>query len=433
MSANVPPRHTSDIPISETLTKVPNLTPVTTPTDQLTDAGQVPDVPADLPYRVALHRVHRLGSVRFALLERSYPDLGDAWRAPLGELLAAGLDRRTAEAIVLARDEVDPHTEIERLDGAGVRALARTDPAYPSLLREIDDAPPVLYVRGLFTHEDDQSVAVVGTRRATAYGRQATADLARGLATGGVTVVSGLARGVDTIAHRTALDTGGRTIAVLANGLDTLYPPENRRLADEIAESGAIVSDYPLGTKPRADFFPRRNRILSGLSMGTLVVEGDVKSGAMITAKFATEQNRDVFAVPGSISSPQSRGPLELIRDGATPVSSAQDILEALDLARVGAQLDFGRAAPPESHEERTLMGVLTREPQHVDDVVRRSGLAAAIVSGTLALLELKGLVRDVGGMQFVRVREDATAYGVDTVDSSPLAEAIPHDDEPAS
>ncbi|MQC17122.1 MAG: DNA-processing protein DprA, partial [Chloroflexi bacterium] len=227
--------------------------------------------------------------------------------------------------------------------------------------------------------------------------------------------------------------TGGRTIAVLANGLDTLYPPENRRLADEIAESGAIVSDYPLGTKPRADFFPRRNRILSGLSMGTLVVEGDVKSGAMITAKFATEQNRDVFAVPGSIFSPQSRGPLELIRDGATPVSSAQDILEALDLARVGAQLDFGRAAPPESHEERTLMGVLTREPQHVDDVVRRSGLAAAIVSGTLALLELKGLVRDVGGMQFVRVREDATAYGVDTVDSSPLAEAIPHDDEPAS
>ncbi|MQC25349.1 MAG: DNA-processing protein DprA, partial [Chloroflexi bacterium] len=171
---------------------------MTTPTDQLTDAGQVPDVPADLPYRVALHRVHRLGSVRFALLERSYPDLGDAWRAPLGELLAAGLDRRTAEAIVLARDEVDPHTEIERLDGAGVRALARTDPAYPSLLREIDDAPPVLYVRGLFTHEDDQSVAVVGTRRATAYGRQATADLARGLATGGVTVVSGLARGVDT-------------------------------------------------------------------------------------------------------------------------------------------------------------------------------------------------------------------------------------------
>src|SRR5690606_22449779 len=231
------------------------------------------------------------------------------------------------------------------------------------------------------------------------YGRQAATELTRGLAASAVTVVSGLARGVDTIAHRTALDSGGRTIAVLANGLDTIYPPENRRMAEEIAERGALVSDYPLGTKPRADFFPRRNRILSGLALGTVVIEGDVKSGAMITAKFATEQNRDVFAVPGSIFSPQSRGPLSLIRDGAVPATSAQDILEALNLARLGAQLDFGRAAPPESAEERALMGVLSRDPQHIDEVVRQSGLAAATVSGTLALLELKGIVRDVGGM----------------------------------
>ena len=284
----------------------------------------------------------------------------------------------------------------------------------PSRLREIDDAPPVLYVRGTLSPDDDYGVAVVGTRRATAYGRQATAELSRGLAAAGVTIVSGLARGVDTIAHRTALDTGGRTIAVLANGLDTIYPPENRRLAEEITEHGAIVSDYPLGTKPRADFFPRRNRILSGLSLGTLVIEGDVKSGAMITAKFATEQNRDVFAVPGSIFSPQSRGPLSLIRDGAMPISSAQEILEALNLARLGAQLDFGRAAPPASDEERTLMGVLTREPQHIDEVARQTGLAAAMVSGTLALLELKGLVRDVGGLNFVRVREDDAPYSVE-------------------
>lgn len=406
---------------------------MTTPADHLTDADGTIGAPADLPYRVALHRVHRLGSVRFTLLERSYPDLGDAWRAPLGDLLAAGLDRRTAEAIVLARDEVDPDTEMARIIDAGVCALARTDPAYPSLLREIDDAPPVIYVRGVLTREDDWSVAIVGTRRATAYGRQAAGELARGLAASGVTIVSGLARGVDTIAHRTALDSDGRTLAVLANGLDTIYPPENRRLAEEISESGAVISDYPLGTKPRADFFPRRNRILSGLSLGTLVVEGDVKSGAMITAKFATEQNRDVFAVPGSIFSPQSRGPLELIRDGATPVSSAQDVLEALNLARVGAQLDFGRAAPPESVEERALMGVLTREPQHVDEVVRRSGLAAAIVSGTLALLELKGLVRDVGGMQFVRVREDGASYSADAADASTEFSEPQQDSETAS
>lgn len=370
-----------------------------------------PGAPADLPYRIALHRVHRLGSVRFALLERAFPDLADAWRASEGELAAAGLDARTAQAIARARTEGDPASELDRLDAAGVRAFAKVDPAYPSRLREIDDAPPVLYVRGTITQDDDWAVAVVGTRRATAYGRQATTEFARGLAASGVTVVSGLARGVDTIAHRTVLDTGGRTIAVLANGLDTIYPPENRRMAEEIAESGALVSDYPLGTKPRADFFPRRNRILSGLSLGTLVVEGDVKSGAMITAKFATEQNREVFAVPGSIFSPQSRGPLGLIRDGATPVAAAQDILEALDLARLGAQLDFGRAAPPESDDERALMAVLTREPRHIDEIATRAGLAAAIVSGTLALLELKGLVRDVGGLNFVRVREDGVEY----------------------
>ena len=370
--------------------------------------------PADLAYRVALHRIHRLGSVRFGILERAFPDLRDAWRAPEGELVAGGLDARTAQAIVRARTEADPESEIDRLESSGTHAFARVDPAYPSRLREIDDAPPVLYVRGTLSPDDDYGVAVVGTRRATAYGRQATAELSRGLAAAGVTIVSGLARGVDTIAHRTALDTGGRTIAVLANGLDTIYPPENRRLAEEITEHGAIVSDYPLGTKPRADFFPRRNRILSGLSLGTLVIEGDVKSGAMITAKFATEQNRDVFAVPGSIFSPQSRGPLSLIRDGAMPISSAQEILEALNLARLGAQLDFGRAAPPASDEERTLMGVLTREPQHIDEVARQTGLAAAMVSGTLALLELKGLVRDVGGLNFVRVREDDAPYSVE-------------------
>ena len=383
---------------------------MTTPSTISTSSG----APPDLAYRVALHRIHRLGSVRFGLLERSFPDLRDAWRASEGELTAAGLDARTAQAVVRGRAEGDPDAEVERLESAGVQAFAKVDPAYPSRLREIDDAPPVLYVRGAISTDDDWGVAVVGTRRATAYGRQATTELTRGLSAAGVTVVSGLARGVDTIAHRTAIDTGGRTIAVLANGLDTIYPPENRRLAEEIAAQGALVSDYPLGTKPRADFFPRRNRILSGLALGTLVVEGDFTSGAMITAKYATEQNRDVFAVPGSIFSPQSRGPLGLIRDGAMPVSSAQDILEALNLARLGAQLDFGRAAPPATDEERALMGALTREPQHIDDVARRSGLAAAIVSGTLALLELKGLARDVGGLNFVRVRDDDALYSVE-------------------
>ena len=375
-----------------------------------------PAAPDDLRYQVALHRVHRLGAVRFALLERAFASFEEVWRADVGALTAAGLDARTAREVRAAQAEVDPDAEMARLEAAGVTALARVDPRYPSRLKEIDDAPPVLYVRGEWRPEDERSVAVVGTRRATAYGRQVATELSRGLAATGVTVVSGLARGVDTLADRASLDAGGRTVAVLANGLDTVYPPENRRLADEIAERGAVITDYPLGTKPRAEFFPRRNRILSGLSLGTLVVEGDYTSGAMITAKFAAEQNREVFAVPGSIFSPQSRGPLGLIRDGATPVTSANDILEALNLTMIGAQLDFGRAAPPESDDERALMRVLSREPQHVDAVGQRSGLAPAAVSGTLGLLELKGLVRDVGWMQFVRVRED----GGDYVASSP-------------
>ncbi len=369
------------------------------------------EAPVDLPYRIALHRVHRLGAVRFGLLDRAFASMEEVWRAPAGALVAAGLDQRTAQEVVRARDETDPDAELERLALAGVTALAQNDARYPSRLREIDDASPVLYVKGAWTDADEWSVAVVGTRKATAYGRMAAQEFSRGLAVNGITVVSGLARGVDTVSHRAALDAGGRTVAVLANGLDTVYPPENRRLSEEIAERGAVMSDYPLGTKPRADFFPRRNRILSGVSLGTLVVEGDHDSGAMITARFAVEQNRDVFAVPGSIFSAQSKGPFGLIKDGATPVATAEDILEALNLSVAGKQLDFGRAAPPESADERTLMAALSRDPQHIDAVVRRSGLAAATVSGTLALLKLKGLVRDVGGMQFVRVREDEGDY----------------------
>lgn len=382
------------------------------------------EAPADLRYRIALHRVHRLGAVRFGLLDRAFPSMEEAWRAPAGALVAAGLDQRTAQEVVRAREETDPDAELERLAQAGVTALAQADPRYPSRLREIDDAPPVLYVKGVWADVDEWSVAIVGTRRATAYGRMAAQEFARGLAANGITVVSGLARGVDTVSHRAALDAGGRTVAVLANGLDTVYPPENRRLAEEIAERGAVMSDYPLGTKPRAEFFPRRNRILSGVSLGTLVVEGDHDSGAMITARFATEQNREVFAVPGSIFSAQSKGPFGLIKDGATPVANAEDILEALNLSVAGKQLDFGRAAPPESAEERALMAALGREPQHIDAVMRRSGLAAATVSGTLALLELKGLVRDVGGMQFVRVREDGGDY-VPAESTGRAAEAI--------
>ena len=349
--------------------------------------------------------------MRFAILEAAFPTMEEAWRASREELITAGLDARTATEVVKARDSSDPNAEIDRLADLGVRALPRFDSAYPQRLAEISDSPPVLYVKGQWLPEDEWSVAVVGTRRATAYGRQAAGELTRGLAANRITIVSGLARGIDSIAHRAAIEANGRTVAVLANGLDSVYPPEHAGLAEEIVEQGALITDYPLGTKPRSEFFPRRNRIISGLSLGTLIIEGDYKSGAMITIRLATEQNREVFAVPGSIFSAQSRGPLSLLRDGATPVSRAEDVMEALNLTMVGAQMDFGRVAPPEKPEERALMGALTRDPRHVDEIVRVSGLAAKEVSATLALLELKGLVREVGSMQYVRVREDDAAY----------------------
>lgn len=365
----------------------------------------------DLPYWVALHRAYQLGGAGFEALERAFPSMEAAWRATPAELKAAGLDGRAVSSIGKIRGETTPEAEMERLALAGVMALARPDPRYPERLREIPDAPPVLYLKGSWEPEDDWSVAVVGTRRTTSYGREATIELVGGIAPHRVTIVSGLARGIDTIAHHTALDAGARTVAVLANGLDIVYPSENRGLAERIAEQGAVVSDYPLGTKPNAKHFPRRNRILSGLALGTVVVEGDYTSGAMITARFAMEQNREVFAVPGSIFSPQSRGPLSLIRDGATPATRAEDVLEALNLTKLGAQLDFSRAMPAVNGNERSVIDVLSREPRHIDELVRESGLAAATVSGTLAMLELKGLARDVGGMQYVRLREDLTDY----------------------
>ena len=377
-----------------------------------------------LPYWVALHRVRRLGSVRFAILERGFDSMRDAWEAERGDLIAAGLDARSTEALIEARSQIDPAGEMERLREGGVRAIARPQPAFPARLAEIDDAPPVIYVRSELTVDDEWSLAVVGTRRATAYGRQAAGELARGLAANRVTVISGLARGIDTIAHRAALEAGGRTIAILASGLDTIYPPENSQLAGEIAERGALISDYPLGTTLRAEYFPRRNRIMSGMALGVLVVEGDYKSGAMITARLAGEQNRDVFAVPGSIFSAQSRGPLSLIKDGATPVASADDVLEALNLTMISAQMDFGRAAPATTPDEQALMSTLSRDPQHIDGLVRSSGLAAATVSGTLALLELKGLVREVGAMQYVRLREDAAVYAPSDATTPPIEPA---------
>ncbi|MBI5289389.1 MAG: DNA-protecting protein DprA [Chloroflexi bacterium] len=357
-------------------------------------------------YWIAFAAIRGIGRVRIQQLEDHFGTLADAWRATPGELKSAGLDDAALRAILDGRTGINPEDEAQRIERGGVRALTWHDEGYPRQLREVFDRPPVLFLRGELLQSDEWAVAVVGTRRVSVYGRQVAEEMSRGLAANRVTVVSGLARGVDAVAHRAALDTGGRTIAVLACGLDLVYPPEHKRLAEQIVERGALVSEYPLGTEPRGDYFPRRNRILSGMSLGVLVVEGDLKSGALITARQALDQNREVFAIPGSIYSPNSRGSNKLIQDGeAKPTLTVEDVLAELNLTMATHQIEAAELIPADE-TEGVLLRLLGAEPAYVDDLRRESGLPIAAVTSALAMMELKGLVRQVGRMNYVRARE---------------------------
>ena len=367
-------------------------------------------------YWVALNHVRRLGTTRFRKLEAYFGDLGSAWKASPGQLRAAGLDERAASALVESQSRISPDAEVERLEKAGVQALCWHSQAYPPRLKQIDDPPPVLYVKGSLLPEDERSVAVVGTRSPTTYGREAASNLSGDLAANGITITSGLALGIDTVAHRAALAQGGRTIAVVANGLDITYPRVNANLSGQIEEQGAVVSEYPLGTRPDSRGFPRRNRLISGLSLGTLVVEAGDKSGARWTVYHALEQNREVFCVPGSIFSPASRLTNRLIQDGAKLVSSHTDILEELNLRVVTRQIEMRLAEDlppsPDAEGEADLLRCLDHEPMHIDDIQREASLPIAQVGSLLTMLELKGLVKQVGGMHYVRIGEATPAYG---------------------
>ncbi|MBI4301301.1 MAG: DNA-protecting protein DprA [Chloroflexi bacterium] len=355
----------------------------------------------DLPYWVGLNLIPGIGRVKFSLLETYFGDLAQAWKAGAGELKSAGLDGRTIAAIIAKRPQISPQAELERLERHRVKALTWKDPAYPPRLKQIYDLPPILYVRGNLLPDDEWAVAVVGTRRATSYGKAAAEDIVDDLARSNITIVSGLAKGIDAIAHQTALKNGGRTIAVMGCGLDMVYPADHLSLARAIMEQGALVSDYPLGTPPKAQHFPRRNRVMSGLCLGVLVIEAGEGSGALITAQLALEQNREVFALPGPIFSPTHRGAHRLIQEGAKLVQGAQDVLEELNLTMTCRQPEV-KPLPPLSDTESLILCHLSTEPTHIDEVRWRSGLPMTTVSSTLALLELSGQVRQMGGMHYV-------------------------------
>jgi DNA processing protein len=356
----------------------------------------------DLGFWIALTRVTQIGPRRFALLLEALGSARRIWDATQSELLSTGLDRRSTASLIAARHRLDPSSEVALLERAGVRAVRMIDEDYPERLRAIYDPPPVLYFQGELDSRDHPSIAIVGTRGATAYGRAVAEKLSRGLAEAAITVVSGLALGIDAAAHRGALAAGGRTIAVLGSGLNRIYPSQHAQLAKQIAESGAVASEFPLDTKPDAMNFPRRNRVISGMTSGTLVVEAGAKSGALLTAGYAGDQGRDVYAVPGSIFSPMSQGTHRLIRDGAVPVTCVDDILTELQPSRAPRQLSAKDILPPDE-TERAILDVLSTEGMHIDEIAQSVSLPMSTVSAALAMMELKGMVQQTGGMNYVR------------------------------
>jgi DNA processing protein len=364
-------------------------------------------------YWVGFSCVSGIGPVRLRALLDHFGDISQAWHASPATLQALGFDRRTIENFAVAQNRLDLEAALSRVLEQGVSVLTWDSPDYPDLLKAIPNPPPVLYARGKLLARDSWALGVVGTRRASVYGREATRALVSGLAASGVTIVSGLAYGIDTHAHRAALDAGGRTIAVLGSGVDIIYPAQNRELAERIIESGALVSEYPLGTRPEGGNFPPRNRIISGLSLGVLVVEGTTRSGAMITADYAAEQGREVFAVPGNILNRASSGPNQLIQQGAKLVTTIGDILEELNLT-MAAEHAEAREVIPDNEAEAMLLKHLSTEPIHVDELGRAAGLPMSEVASTLTLMELKGKVRQIGGMNYVIAHEAGVSYTVE-------------------
>ena len=374
-------------------------------------------------YWLGFNRTPGIGPARLRALIQRFGSAEDAWKASPGDLRAAGLDQRTLASLLTTRQSCDLDAELRAVERAGAHIVLFEDPSYPAALRSLPDPPPLLYVKGSLLEADSRALAVVGTRTATEYGKTMTVRIVEPLARAGLTIVSGLARGIDSVAHRSALRAGGRTLAVLACGIDRLYPPDSAELAAAITASGALISELPLGTPPGRLNFPARNRIISGLSLGVLIVEAGSKSGALITADQALEQGRDVFAVPGNVLSPVSAGTNALIRAGAISVEKAADILEALRLpcatpdsapAPAGAVLPTGAspqradAVPPAvplpavtDPVEATLLRALGAGPCHVNDLAHACDLPIGQISSTLTILELKGLVRQAGVLTY--------------------------------
>ena len=374
----------------------------------------------DIEKWLTLIRSDGVGPTTFAKLMKHFGSPDRALGASISELAKIeGIGFKTAEQIVATRNKFETGKELELAEKLGVWIIHLEDPRYPPPLKQIYDPPPVLYVKGSLTRQDNLAISVVGTRRCSLYGQEQASRLAHFLASAGFTIVSGMARGIDTAAHQGALAAKGRTIAVQGCGLSQIFPPENKRLFELIAESGACVSELPLQYEPKSENFPPRNRIIAGLSLGTIVIEGPLRSGALITARAALDNNREVMAVPGKIDSPLSKGAHRLIKQGATLVESVEDVMEALGYVGEQLQGHVTEAVTAASQkmetplfegrqfkwtdDEKKVYDALGKEPLHIDQIIVDTDVPAGNVNAGLISLQLKGLIKQLPGNLFLR------------------------------
>ena len=345
---------------------------------------------------------------KFHILLDNFSSPEEIWNAPFEKLKEIPGFSESADTFCAHRARMDVDKELEEIEKHGLKIITLMDQTYPKPLRSIDAPPPVLYLKGDYIDKDELAISMVGTRRPTNYGRLVAEKLSKELGERGFTIVSGMALGIDTAAHKGALEVGARTIAVLGSGFKDIYPQENRKLMEQIAKCGCVMSEFSINTKPEKWTFPQRNRIISGLSRGTIVVEAPEKSGALITARLALEQGREVFAVPGNITSEASRGTNNLIKDGAKLVETIEDVIEEFkDLRETLAGVAPRPALterPKLSPLEEQIFKLLDYEPIHFNDVVERSALSTSQVSFALLQLMMKSLIKELEGKRYAKL-----------------------------
>lgn len=361
----------------------------------------------DSLYLHGLNLLPQFGPTRLNQLAKHFDSFQSAFEASENQLLSAGIDTEVVKTFLLSRDKINLKLEAEKLEAENIHIINFRDKNYPKLLLEIPKFPPILYYKGAMENNDELCVAAVGTRQITNYGRTVVPQLVEPLVDAGIVIVSGMAFGVDSAAHDVCVKKNRRTIAVLGGGLDekSLYPKHHAFLAQQILDSGgALLSEYPIGTPNFKQNFVARNRIISGLSVATLIIECDLESGTLITAKHALDQNRNVYAVPGPIYSPQSQGPNNLLKMGAKPLTTANDVLEDLNLKTLPEQ-KANQALFGDTKEETAILKLLSFEPVIINELIKQSGLDAGKVSSALTFLEMKGRVKNLGGQQYILSR----------------------------